>query len=145
MPNLLDRFSNVRKSTITNPDYIDYIQTISPIGDFTKINNIDVILNSWSNVLMTPRYSYIENPSYGSELYKYVFEPADEDTVDAIKSEIIYSLRFDDRLLVKNIEIKFLSNKKGFVINITAEYQGQSKSIKMAYDESAYFNILKSV
>ena len=86
MTNFLDRFNKLAigsSGTIS-----DQIAKISPSGDFARINNIEVILASWSNILQTPENTYTFDPEYGSKLYKMIFEPADEHTIQIIKDEI---------------------------------------------------------
>jgi hypothetical protein len=40
----------------------DYIPKIIAKGDFKRINDLQVILNSWNNILMTPKGSYLLDP-----------------------------------------------------------------------------------
>jgi phage baseplate assembly protein W len=115
----------------------DYIPVISSKGDFNKISDLSVILNSWSNILSTPRGTYTNNPQYGSELYKYVFDQADERTIEKIRNEIKMSLsRYDDRAVIKNIKIVFFSNMKGFLVEIEVDYRGDRGVVKLPFSES---------
>ena len=81
----------------------DYSGIISSKGDFTKIQDFNVILNSWNNVLQIPRRSYNHDPEYGSDLYKYIFSPADETTEEQIGIDILkYALEQPLRMLAQN-------------------------------------------
>jgi phage baseplate assembly protein W len=115
----------------------DFIPVISSNGDFNKISDISVILNSWSNILSTNIGSYTNNPEYGSELYKLIFEPADTKTIDKIKNEIKIRLqKYDNRALIKNIKVIFFSNMKGFLVEIEVSYKGEIGKIKLPFTDS---------
>ncbi|OQB41694.1 MAG: Gene 25-like lysozyme [candidate division CPR1 bacterium ADurb.Bin160] len=144
MSNFLDRFSNVQGG-VKQGQIKDYISKISPTGDFTEIVDVRVILNSWSNILTTPRRTYIDDPEYGSELYKFVFAQADDKTIEDIKNEIAYSLRrYDDRAKIIDIKVEHIRSRKGFVVNLFVEYDKQKEQLKLIIDENIYFNILRT-
>jgi len=144
MANLLDRFNkNVRGSS---GRIVDYISIISSKGDFKQIRNLDVILNSWNNILLTPLRTYLFDPEFGSNLYKMVFEPVDQNTVDRIKTEIENSLlKYDDRAAITNINISFLQDGKGFNVDITVDYEGEEGNLSLTLDEGTYFKFLETV
>lgn len=82
MANLLDRFS---KEVIgSNFTIYDYLPKIVAKGDFKRIKDLNVIINSWNNILNTPRRTFLFDPDYGSDLHKMIFEPLDDNTVDRI-------------------------------------------------------------
>ena len=142
MSNLLERFNQ----TVAGSDskLADYLSKISTTGDFKRIKNIEVILNSWNNILITPRRSYQYDPEYGSNLYKLVFEPADDKTISKIRDELVVSLQtYDDRATIEDVEITFLTNLKGFNIAVDVGYQGESGQLSIAIDESIYFKFFE--
>lgn len=141
MANLLNRFF---KDVIGSENTIrDYLAKISSRGDFKRIENLAVILSSWNNILLTPRRTYVNDPDFGSDLYKYVFEPADENTISAIRDEVIQRISlYDDRAVLEDVEIQLMSSGKGYNIIITAEYEGQRGSISVEFDEFTFANIL---
>ena len=121
----------------------DYIPKIIAKGDFKRISNLQVILNSWNNILMTPKGSYLLDPDYGSDIYKYVFEPVDTKTVEGIKNETVVALTFyDSRARIVNVEVSRLQNRKGYSIEITAEYQGERGSSSVIFDDTTFAEFL---
>lgn len=140
MASLIDKF---KKSVIgSNASIFDYTDKISPSGDFKRISNLEAILNSWNNILLTPKRSCDHDPEYGCDLYKFIFEPADVMTMNEIKSEILNSLStYDDRATPSDVEVKFLSNRKGFMVNVFVEYENQEGQLSATIDESTYFNL----
>jgi len=135
MATMLEKFKkNIvgSKSRIT-----DYLPLVSSAGDFSRVSNIQAILNSWNNILLTQTRTYIENPEYGSDLYKYVFEPADDDTAESIKEEIQYRLMlYDDRALLKNIVVSFMNDGHGFIVDIDLEYEGDTDTLTVDYSKN---------
>lgn len=130
MANILDKF----KTSVLGSDnkIADYTPVISPKGDFTRINGIDVILNSWNTILITPTGTYDHDPEFGCDLYKYVFDPCDEIT----KENIIFTIKnqlmkFDDRATLENIDVRFMKDFKGFVVDVIVNYMGEIGKISV--------------
>ncbi len=115
----------------------DYMPDISPSGDVKRLSEIDVIINSWKNILLTPVGSYDHNPEYGSILYQLLFEPADNITIDKIKTELESKLMlYDDRAKIMSTDVKYISsNKKGFNIDIDVLYKGNQKNMSVSITE----------
>lgn len=140
--NLLDRFNE--QIVGSQKKIFDYISIISPSGDFSKIQDIEVILSSWNNILLTPVGTYPFDSEFGSNLMNFIFEPADTGTAEMIKSEIRSKLnKYDDRASITNIQINFLNNKKGFNIDIEVSYNGEKALLSATISESLYFQFLR--
>jgi len=136
--NLLSRFG--KQVAGSKEKVADYLPNISPGGDFVRITDLNAILNSWNNILLTPTRTYTYDPDFGSDLYKYLFEPADSSTSEQIKSEIFSKLsRYDDRAAITSIDVQFLANQKGFVVSVSAVYKGERSTVVITIDESSYF------
>lgn len=142
MSNFLDRFNKTVvgiKSKIA-----DYVPTISPQGDFKRVTNLETILLSWNNILLTPERTYTFDPSYGCELYKMVFEQADDTTMEKIKNEVVSKIqRYDDRAKIMQVNIQFLTNKKGFTLSLLVEYEGEQSELGLTIDDSLYFRFME--
>jgi len=140
MANLLDKFQT--KVVGASGRIVDFAPTISSRGDFTKVQDLYVILKSWNALLLTPKRSYTFDPEYGSDLYKLVFDPADESTIAEIKRETQTALMtYDDRARILNMDVSFLPNQKGFVVDIKVSYKGQIGDFKTTIQEVS-FNVL---
>ncbi|MGD2071938.1 MAG: hypothetical protein PVG65_00405 [Candidatus Thorarchaeota archaeon] len=137
MANLLDRF---RKDVVGSQETdADYLPKIASNGDFERIKNLNAIINSWNNILLTPKRSYPYDPLYGSDLYKLIFEPADEITAERIEEEVISALQFyDNRAFIENNEITFLRNGKGFTVDIYVNYKGERGTLSVAITEEVF-------
>jgi len=143
MANILDRFK--LHSVGSGGKISDYTPRIASTGDFSRIEDLQVILASWNNILITPLRTYTFDPEYGSTLYKYIFEPADDETAEAIRNEISYRLRkFDDRAEIISIDVEFLTNSKGFNIDVRVKFNNETGNISAVVDDSVYFNFLRT-
>jgi len=122
----------------------DYTSTITPKGDFNRIRDLDVILNSWRNILLTPVRSYDHDPEYGSEIYKYIFEPTDNETANNIKDEIMYRLRtYDNRARIVDVRVNFLDGNKGFVVQIDVDFNGLTDTLSTVFDKALYLDFME--
>lgn len=142
MANLLDRFN---KTVVGADDKdADYQSKIVLSGDFKRVTDIEVILSSWTNILVTPKRTYQYDPEYGSNLYKLVFDPADESTEEAIIQEVIETLRiYDARATIREVTVTFIPSRKGFNVIIDVDYKGDNTQLQVIIDENVYFKFLE--
>jgi phage baseplate assembly protein W len=137
-PDSLTKFNQV--SVGSKGRIVDYAAKITPAGEMQKIIDLQAILTSWNNILTTPLRTYSFDPEFGSNLYKYVFDPADDVTEEKITDEVRYRLNmFDNRALVTNVTVEFFSNRKGFNVTIFVEYAGQRGQVTSLITESLVF------
>jgi len=141
MANLLDRFNT---QVIGSEERLrDYLSTIASIGDFKRINDLNVIINSWNNILLTPRGTYLHDPEFGSDLYKYVFEPADESTVESIKREVIDRINlYDDRASIEDVQVRISNNGRRIEISIYINYKGEKGTLDVKFDDTTFADFL---
>ncbi len=121
---------------------LDFIPVISSSGEFSSVKDFDVILNSWNNILLTKTRTYMSNPDYGSDLYKYIFEPADEVTVEGIKEEIRFRLmKYDNRAYITSIDVSFMPDGHGFILSIGVEYDNSNKTLNTVIYDKQFINM----
>ena len=141
MANLLDRFNT---QVVGSEERLrDYLSVIAAVGDFKRINDINVIINSWNNILLTPRGTYLHDPEFGSDLYKYVFEPADDSTVESIKREVVDRINlYDDRATIEEVEVRISNNGRRIAISIYINYQGEKGTLDVKFDDTTFADFL---
>lgn len=141
MANLLDRF---KTQVIGSQESLhDYLSTIASIGDFKRIDNLNVIINSWNNILLTPRGTYLHDPEFGSDLYKYVFEPSDSESIEGIKNEVIERISlYDDRALIEDVEVNISNNGKRVTLKIFILYEGERGTLDVKFDDTTFADFL---
>jgi len=137
MANILDRF---QKTVVgASGRFADFTDVITPIGDFRRITGLNVILKSWYAILVTPTRTIDHDPEYGSDLYKLVFAPADDTTRQQILDEVVGKIRlYDNRAKIISASLEYLKNRKGFVLNIVAEYKGEQGEVTATIDETTF-------
>ena len=122
----------------------DYIPKITAKGEFKRISDLNVIINSWNNILMTPRRTYINDPEYGSDLHLQIFEPADAISVDRIETEVVDRLRlYDDRATIINMKVNTFKNQKGFEVDIQVNFKGEKGDLTIKFNDSSYRELLE--
>ena len=138
-PNSLEKFQQT--SVGSRGRIVEYLAKISPTGDLQKVVDLNAILTSWNNILTTPLRTCSFDPEFGSELYKYVFDPADITTMEKINNEVRYRLNsFDDRAVITDVKIEFLSNRKGFNVTVFVKYDRQYGQVTSVITQSLLFN-----
>jgi len=143
MANMLNRFNEAVAGS--NFKLADYTSKVSVRGDFKRVSSIEVLVSSWNNILMTPRRTYQYDPEYGSNLYKMVFEPADQVTVSKVIDEVTATLlKYDDRANIENVNVTFFKNLKGFSVAIDVNYQGETGQLEVIIDEATYFKFFEA-
>ncbi len=141
MSSNLEKF---KRSVIgSNNSIADYTPVIAASGDFVRVTNLAAIIKSWNNILLTPITTASHDPEYGSDLFKYVFEPVDEFTQKAIAEEVRYRLlTYDNRATITNITVSFLKNGKGFNIALQATYNDESGELSLTIDETSQLGFM---
>lgn len=139
MANILDRF---RKDVTGSDNRLqDFLPRITSAGDFQQIYDLNVIISSWNNILLTPRRTHLHDPEYGSDLHKMVFEPVDDETIDQIKTEIQDRIeQYDDRAQIEEIQVRLIAGGKGFEVDIYVNYAGDRGTLSLRFDDSTYSN-----
>ena len=58
------------------------------------------------HIVFTPKGQRIRNPEFGTDLVKYIFEPSDSTTWEAVKNEVTESVkRWATNIIINNIQI----------------------------------------
>ena len=112
----------------------DYLDRIASTGDFSRIEGINVIINSLRNLLMTPLESYPFNMDYGSLLYKLVWEPLDNFSLEEIEFEVKDRVAtFDPRINVDSVQVSPLSDNKGVLVSVLIKKGEESGEVTLDF------------
>ena len=118
---MADDFKSFHDSIAGKNDQIyDYLPATNTVGDFRKIEGINVLINSIRTLLLTPLGFYPFDPLFGSLLYKKVFDPLDEQSRQEIEFEVYDRvLQFDDRIEIDSVEVFAVgTNGKAFQVEV---------------------------
>jgi phage baseplate assembly protein W len=87
---------------------IQYPFKNSPQGFFLNLNSTDAeaIKSDLMHLLLTRKGERLYNPDFGTNLLKYIFEPNDNMTLEALKDEVSNTVkRYLPNLSIKNISV----------------------------------------
>jgi len=115
----------------------DYAPVISSTGDLKRISGIDVAILSIRSLLLTPLGHYPFDPTYGSLLYKKIFEMSDEITKDEIEYEVKDRVaQFEDRVKVTKVTCTFSSDKKTVSVDVLIDRDGVTGKISLTFNSN---------
>lgn len=69
-------------------------------------NKADSVKSQLMHIVFTPKGQRIRNPEFGTDLIKYIFDPDETTTWEAVKNEISESVsRWATNISLRNIEV----------------------------------------
>jgi len=96
-------------------------------GDLVVSKDAFAIKQAISNLLLTNTGERLFQPKYGSNIRKYLFEPLDYGTAQAIEKSVRNSIdRFEPRISVLNLECIPNYDDNGFDVEMTYEIRGSN-------------------
>jgi phage baseplate assembly protein W len=95
--------------------------------DETKL---DGIRSKILHIIFTPKGQRLRHPEFGTDLIKYIFEPNDSITWDAIKEEIRKQIsRYLPEVIFNNISILQNPEENDHAIFVEVDYSVQDKGV----------------
>ena len=145
MPDTYHFFQNTISGKVN--EIYDFAPIIDETGSLQLLSGINVVINSIRNLLMTPLGFYPFDPEYGSLLYKQLFEMSDEQTLNQINYEVSARVkRYDDRVIIDSVDVKFSSDKKTAVVNVYINRDGLTGTVNMTLnDQNQIFGLEDSI
>lgn len=127
------------KRTINVPTGLtDYVGTITnPVVTSKKYRVIDdelVILN-YLNALNIPQGSKPGKPSYGTNLWNFIFEPNTQDTISDLQEELLRVSSMDPRLIINSINIYAQDNSIVAQIELAVNPNNVSQILNIMFDQ----------
>lgn len=101
--------------------------TPNPVtGDVPIAKNESAVKKSLMNLIRTPKGSKPFNPDFGSTVFEYLFQPADQQTELDLNEELADTIKqYEPRVTVISIESKIDENSG---IEVTVEYYVQNST-----------------
>lgn len=134
MPTKIDPFYRAVPGRIY--ELQDITQKIADSGDWKQIAGMDVLVTHLLNLLNIGRATYLMDPEFGLGLYRYLFEPVDATTQRAIEAEVAHAISQVTTSASISYEVGFFTDRKGFRIDITIDYQGKKKDLSVNITDS---------
>jgi phage baseplate assembly protein W len=116
----------------------DYIGSISkPINSSKKytVTDDETVILDFLNALNIPQGSKPGKPSYGTNLWNFIFEPNDYDTSSQLKEEILRIAKTDPRIIINTVEIYTKENGIVASIELAVSPQNLVKEISIMFDQ----------
>lgn len=121
---------------------IEFADDIISPGDFRRLQGINVQVRSIRNLLLTPLGTYIFDPTYGSLLFKKVFEPHDQISLNEINFEVTSRIKnFDKTIDVDKVQIFHHRDGKGYRISIELSKEEDSVPLNIDLRQDAAFGL----
>jgi phage baseplate assembly protein W len=115
---------NLQKSTLISSravDYLDIDLTFSkrPSGDIYKKRDAAAVKQSIKNLLLTDYHEKPFQPFFGGNLRAMLFELADDETEDEIRSNIVTAINnYEPRVEIQNIDVNVLPDQNDMRVSI---------------------------
>lgn len=115
---------NLQKSTLISSravDYLDIDLTFSkrPSGDIYKKRDAAAVKQSIKNLLLTDYYEKPFQPFFGGNLRAMLFELADDETEDEIRSNIVTAINnYEPRVEIQSIDVNVLPDQNDMRVSI---------------------------
>lgn len=118
---LVDYTTNVGKSAVSSKKY-------------TVTDDESVILD-FLNALNIPQGSKPGKPSYGTNLWNFIFEPNDAETVSRLKEELIRVARSDPRIILNSVDVYSKENGIVAAIELAVAPQNLVREISVLFNQ----------
>lgn len=116
---------------------LDIWSILSPSGDWKEIEGTETVIRRIITNLLISKGSYMFDPEYGSNIFKFVYEPADSVTYEQLRSEINRVVMDNKGSVNVTSEVLFFKNQRGFRINIIVDTDnGRIKKIPLDINET---------
>jgi len=105
---LLVDFGLYKKTAASNFVYkdIDTKNILGSRGDVGTNTDIDAIRRGMKNIFSFTKGERILEPEFGHDLFKYIYEQANDSLVEAVKTDIRALLtRWEPRVRIENIDV----------------------------------------
>ena len=98
-------------------------------GDFSPVYDENSINQSLRTLFSTKKGERFFNPSYGSDIYKYLYEPLDMDTGNRLVDEISKVVNFYEGSRITITKLNVALDIEKLQYNITLIYQIKSTNL----------------
>jgi len=116
---------------------------INDYGDFQEVYDIDVLIDALEKIFGIMLETYPFDPGLGSNLFRYIWEPFDEITMENLENDVRNVMnQHIPGLRLNNLNIS-MSNDKSFILELFVEFQGIKRISKFLFDRSGYVSLIK--
>ena len=105
-------------------------------GKKFRLTDKELVIRDFINALNIPQGSKPGNPSYGTTVWQYIFEPNDSTTSAKLEEELIRLASLDPRLTLNNISI--YAADYGIIVQLEAYVNSfnDSELLQIIFDQN---------
>lgn len=119
---------------ILNLSGMTVINPITSLGNIRVVRNIEKFHSDLKVLLETEKGTMIYNPDFGSNLYRYLFLPANSSTASLIREEIRTCIESNfDNIIVQSIDIIFTDKTCNAQITYAATSDESGETIVLSF------------
>lgn len=112
---------------------LSFVPSLNNEGDIAQVYDYDAINQSLFNILNTKKGSRVMDPEFGCDVYAYLFELFDEETINKISNDIYRNFVFyEPRIKITSIEKKMDIDNLQY--HLTINYNVISKNEKGKFE-----------
>jgi phage baseplate assembly protein W len=117
---------------------VDYTNTGTQSTTSSKkysVTDSDTVILNFLNALNIPQGSKPGKPSYGTNLWNFIFEPNDVVTSTQLQEEIYRVAKMDPRLIINNVVLYAKNNGIVASIELAVSPMNQVREISILFDQ----------
>ena len=100
-----------------------------------SVTDDEAVVLNFLNALNIPQGSKPGKPSYGTNLWNFIFEPNDNETATQLREELIRVSRLDPRLILNTVEIYAKDNGIVASIELAVSPANQVRDIAILFNQ----------
>lgn len=108
----------VQQQRITRKPYFVGFNTVDQSNPPYSLTNLELVKRDILNQFATPIGSRVMLPTFGTNIYNYLFDPFDEVTKNLIISDAVRVVQSDPRVQLVNIDIAEEDQSLNIIINL---------------------------
>jgi len=99
-----------------------------------KLYDVELVKQDLLNHFNIRKGEKLENPDFGTNIWLYLFDPLDDDTKNAVISEVEQVVNYDPRVTLDQIEVQ--EYEQGLQVKMTVLYIGYAirETINLLFD-----------
>jgi len=99
-----------------------------------KLYDVELVKQDLLNHFNIRKGEKLENPDFGTNIWLYLFDPLDDDTKNAVISEVESVVNYDPRVTLDQIEVQ--EYEQGLQVKMTVLYIGYAirETINLLFD-----------
>jgi phage baseplate assembly protein W len=129
---------NATRSNNVPTGLTDFVGTpATPITGSKKyrITDDELVILDYLNALNIPQGSKPGKPSYGTNIYNFIFEPNTPDTVSLIQEELLRVSRMDPRIIINSINVYSKENSVIAEIELAISPRNEAQTLSIIFDQ----------